>query len=168
MILELCTFHELCVTKTYFSTKLNHRVSWRHPRSKHFHQLDHVLTRRRSLKHVLVTRTYHSADSDTDNSLVCRMTRLKLKTFHCIKREGKPRIYVSKTQWPQLSNDFISRFTVTFDGNYSLTVFYQWNNLKFTTHTIALVTFGKKKGTSQNDWFEANLELLLPLFEAKR
>ena len=37
-LLELCTFHGLCITNTFFSTKPQHRVSWRHPRSKHWHQ----------------------------------------------------------------------------------------------------------------------------------
>ena len=71
-LLELCTFHDLCITNTFFSTKPQHRVSWRHPRSKHWHQLDFVITRRSLLSHVLITCTSHSADCDTDHSLVCR------------------------------------------------------------------------------------------------
>ena len=43
-LLELCSYHDLCITNTFFSTKLNHRVSWRHPRSHHWHQLDLVIT----------------------------------------------------------------------------------------------------------------------------
>ena len=33
-LLELCTFHDLCITNS-FRTKPQHKVSWRHPRSKH-------------------------------------------------------------------------------------------------------------------------------------
>ena len=33
-LLELCDYHELCVTNSFFCTKPYHRVSWRHPRSK--------------------------------------------------------------------------------------------------------------------------------------
>nr|XP_058942010.1 uncharacterized protein LOC131770312 [Pocillopora verrucosa] len=39
-LLELCSFHDLCITNTFFTTKPHHRVSWRHPRSRHWHQLD--------------------------------------------------------------------------------------------------------------------------------
>jgi len=39
-LLELCFYHDLCITNTFFSTKPNHRVSWHHPRSRHWHQLD--------------------------------------------------------------------------------------------------------------------------------
>ena len=69
-LLELCSYHELCITNTFFGTKPHHRVSWRHPRSKHWHQLDLILTRWTHLKNFLVTRTYHSADCDTDHSLM--------------------------------------------------------------------------------------------------
>ena len=43
-LLELCTFHDLCITNS-FHTKPQHKVSWRHPRSKHWHQLDLILVR---------------------------------------------------------------------------------------------------------------------------
>ena len=34
-LLELCTYHDLCIANSYFRTKPQHKVSWRHPRSKH-------------------------------------------------------------------------------------------------------------------------------------
>ncbi|XP_047483313.1 craniofacial development protein 2-like [Penaeus chinensis] len=68
-LLELCCYHGLCVTNTFPCKEID-QVSWRHPRSRHWHQLDLVLTRRKDLASVLLTRTYHSADCDTDHSLV--------------------------------------------------------------------------------------------------
>ena len=59
-----------------FPNKACHRVSWRHLRSKHWHQLDTVITRRDSLNTVCNTRAYHSADCDTDHLLIA--SRLKL------------------------------------------------------------------------------------------
>ena len=38
-LLELCAFHDLCITNSFFRTKPQHKLSWRHPRSKHWHQL---------------------------------------------------------------------------------------------------------------------------------
>lgn len=53
-------------------------------------KLDQVITRRRSQPNVLSTLSYHSADCDTDHTLVCSLVRLqakKLKTSsthkHC-------------------------------------------------------------------------------------
>ena len=37
-LLELCTYHDLCIANSYFRTKPQHKDSWRHPRSKHWHQ----------------------------------------------------------------------------------------------------------------------------------
>ena len=30
-LLKLCTFHDLCITNSFFCTKPQHKVSWRHP-----------------------------------------------------------------------------------------------------------------------------------------
>ena len=54
-LLELCSFQELCVANTFFCIKKHHRVSWRHPRSKHWHQLDLTITRRRFLQSFIIT-----------------------------------------------------------------------------------------------------------------
>ena len=61
-VLELCCYRKLCVTNTYFQNKACHKVSWRHPRSKHWHQLDMIITKRDSLNNVCNTRSYQSAD----------------------------------------------------------------------------------------------------------
>ena len=50
----LCTFHDLCITNS-FPTKPQHKVSWRHPRSKLWHQLDLILVRRTAIKNALHT-----------------------------------------------------------------------------------------------------------------
>ena len=57
-MLELYCHHGLCVSNTFFDTNPQHRVSWRHPRSKHLHQLDLILTRRVDLSSIKITRSY--------------------------------------------------------------------------------------------------------------
>ena len=99
-LLEICSYHELSITNSFFQTKPQHKVSWRHPRSKHWHQLDLIITRQSTIKCVLITRTFHSADCDTDHSLVCCKIRLKPKRTHSARPEGKVRIDVTKTTHP--------------------------------------------------------------------
>ncbi len=96
-LLELCSYHDLCISNTFFSTKSCHRESWRHPRSCHWHQLDLVITRRPLLNYVLTTRSYHSADSDTDHSLVGSKVRLYPKRLYNSKQKGRPRINTALT-----------------------------------------------------------------------
>ena len=49
--------------------KPQHKVSWRHPCLRHWHQLDLILVRLATIKNGLHTRSYHSADCDTDHFL---------------------------------------------------------------------------------------------------
>ena len=70
-LLELCCYHGLSITNTFSENKPCHKVSWRHPRSGHWHQLDLVITRRDALHNVLNTRSYHREDCYTDHSLIC-------------------------------------------------------------------------------------------------
>ncbi|KAL8558017.1 hypothetical protein ACOMHN_049278 [Nucella lapillus] len=65
-----------------------------------------VIVKRTSLKFVLCTRTYHSADCDTDHSLVCSKIRLLPKTIHHKKQFGKLRINTTKMQYPETVEEF--------------------------------------------------------------
>ena len=166
-LLGLCTFHNLCITNSFFKTKPQHKVSWRHPHSKHCHQLDLILVRRAAIKNVLHTRSYHSADCDTDHSLVCCKIRLQPKTFHCAKKPGTPRIDVSKMTHP----DLVEQFAVAFQKEYDASqpgdaATEKWQALRDTIHRAALATFGKKTSKS-HDWFEAKSSVMSPVIEAK-
>ena len=167
-LLELCTFHSLCVTNTYFSTKPQHKVSWRHPRSKHWHQLDMILVRRKSLKNVLLTRSYQSADCDTDHSLVCCNIKLCPKKFYKTKTKGKPKLNISKMSQPE----HISKFSASFREKMASiergpSSCESWCSLQSTINNTAVDTFGKRVNKS-NDWFEANSTKMTPLLESKR
>ena len=95
-LLELCSYYDLSLTNTFFPSKLQHRMSWRHPRSSPWHQLDFVITRRNLLNQVLVTRSYHSTDCDTDHSLMASRISLLLKHVHYSKQKPRPHINFAK------------------------------------------------------------------------
>ncbi|XP_047476471.1 craniofacial development protein 2-like [Penaeus chinensis] len=171
-LLELCTCHNLCVTNSFFRTKSQHKVSWRHPSSKHWHQLDHILVRRAALENVLHTRSNHSTDYDTDHSLVCCKIRLTPKRFHRSKQERNPRIDVNKMSQPDLVQQFAETFESKYDTHHQDTAppasaTEKWKVLRNTIHRTALATFGKKTSKS-HDWFEAKLTEMNPIIEAKR
>ena len=89
-LLKLCCHHGLCFTKSYFKYKELHKVSWRHPLSRDWHQLDPVITRRADVNSFLHTKSYHSADCDADHSLVASKVRLKPRKIHHSKTKGCP------------------------------------------------------------------------------
>ncbi|TWW59285.1 hypothetical protein D4764_06G0008150 [Takifugu flavidus] len=105
---ELCSYHNLCITNSYFQSKPHHKVSWRHPWSGHWHQLDLIITRRSDLRNVLQTRSFHSADCDTDHSLVCCKIKLQVKNFHRARPKGPPRVDSSKAADPTKAAAFLS------------------------------------------------------------
>ncbi|XP_068714290.1 uncharacterized protein [Montipora foliosa] len=167
-LLEFCSYHGLCVTNTFFQTKPQHRVSWRHPRSKHWHQLDMIIVRRTSLKHVLLTRTCHRADCDTDHSLVCCKIRLTPKTLHRAKPQGKPRINTIKMQQEAKIEEFAKTFEEAISTkNPQSTALDTWIHLRECIHTSALAIFGKMTSRS-SDWFDAKSAEMTPVIEAKR
>lgn len=81
-LLEFCSRDLLFFTNTFIKGKFMRKVSWKHPCSGHWHQLDLVLTRRKNLYDVLHTRTFHSADCDTDHSLIITVVSFSPKKIH--------------------------------------------------------------------------------------
>jgi len=51
-LLELCTNYNLALTNTFFAGSLNSKVTWMHPRSRRWHQLDHIIVGCRQLNSV--------------------------------------------------------------------------------------------------------------------
>ncbi|KAK0136674.1 Craniofacial development protein 2 [Merluccius polli] len=49
-LLDLCSTHKLCIPSSFFQGSSSSKVTWCHPRSKRWHQLDHVLVKRKHLK----------------------------------------------------------------------------------------------------------------------
>ena len=167
-LLELCTLNHLCITNTYFQTKPQHKVSWRHPRSKHWHQLDLIVTRREHLNNVLITRSFQSADCDTDHSFVCSQVRLQPKKMHRVKPPGKPRINISQTSNHSRLESYISTLNEALAAHPPQgDAQQQWRQLRDSIYGSALLAFGKKTHKTQ-DWFEANASELSPLLEEKR
>ena len=63
-----------------------------------------------TIKNILHTCFYHSADCDTDHSLVCCKIKLQPKRYHRGKKQGNPCIDVSKMSQPDLVEQFARRF----------------------------------------------------------
>ena len=159
---------QLCITNSFFMSKLQHKFSWRHPRSKHWHQLDLVLVRHKAIKNVINTHAYHSADCDTDHTSICCRLKLQPKKFYNTKSTGKARINVSLMPQPEHHQ----RLSETFQNVYkapaaSASATEARNTLRDSVHHAAVDTFGKQKRRSP-DWFEAKATQIIPIIEANR
>ena len=100
-LLEVCCFHNLCVTSTYFRDKDRRKASWTHPRFNHWHLLDLVITRADSINNVCNTKAYQSADCDTDHSSVASWVKVTPKGLQYAKKKCQPRINTNHTLDPE-------------------------------------------------------------------
>lgn len=90
-LLELCDRNNLCITNTLFTGKLHRKKSWCHSCSKQWRQLDFLI-----VIQCFRTEIYHSADCDTDHSLVLCFLTLDPKRIHWNKRKST-KIDIHKT-----------------------------------------------------------------------
>ena len=116
-IIELCCHHGRSITNPFFENKPCHKVSYRHRKSGHWHQLDIVITIRDALNNVLNTRSYHSAYCDTDHSLICARVRMQPKRFFHSKQKGHNiRINICYTTYPEKNQQFIESIRTALFG----------------------------------------------------
>ena len=163
-LLELCCYHNLCVTNTFFQNKACHKVSGRHPRSKHLHQLHLVITRRDSLNNVGNTRSYHSADCNTDHSLIGSIVKLTPENIYHSKQKG---INTSKAAYSDKIQEFAERLEESLMYHHEQSVDDRSSSLRNTICSGALLTFGKRERKT-TDWFDAYITEMEPAIIAKR
>ena len=166
-LLELCCSQNLCITNTFFYHKEKHRVSWMHPRSRQWHQLDLVITRRRCINDVHSTRSYHSADCNTDHALIISKVALQPKKLHHAKPKGLPKINVACIDDTKKTQKFISSLNNLSPASPSETAETRWHKLSSIIHQSANEAYGRKVRRSV-DWYEANLVVMEPTTTAKR
>ena len=166
-MLELCSQHGLCIANTWFKQAEIRRVTWRHPRSKHWHQLDLVLVKRTAIGSVRCSRTYHSADGDTDHSLVVtKLTLSKSKTVPKRSKE-KPRLNTSNMRQEENIRVFRNLLSKKLPPNSQNTdPVENWKNIRDALYCAAIDSFGVKR-PPQEDWMAVNADKLEPLIAAK-
>ena len=125
--------------------------------------LDMIILRSAALTNVLHTRSYHSADGNTAHSLMCCRIRLQPKRFHRTKKQGNPRIDVSKMSQPILMSQVAEAFEREFGAPQPKdSATEKWENLRDTKHRTALATFAEKTSKT-HDWFDAKSTEMRPV-----
>ena len=89
-LLSLCREFNLCITNTVFQQKNSHKTTWMHPRSKDWHLIDYVITKRRDIKDIHLTRSFHTSCYLSDHALLRSKTSFRLQ-HRRIKRSSVPK-----------------------------------------------------------------------------
>jgi exonuclease III len=169
-LLEFCSQNNLCITNTFFAAKPRHKVSWCHPRSGHWHQIDFIITRRSHFNSVKKTRTFHSADCNTDHALVISKVKAAPRRNHKQREPPKPKINITELKSDVAKEDFKNKFSILMErtqGKGKNSINKTWNTLKTNIYDCAISSFGTKK-FSNKDWVEENAETLIPYIGLKK
>ena len=67
LMLQCCTQRGLSITNIFFQQPDKNFFTWRHPRSKHSHLLDYVVTRKTCMPEILSTKAMRGAECSTDH-----------------------------------------------------------------------------------------------------
>ena len=145
MLLDFCTRNDLSVMGSMFQMKNSLKTTWKHPRSKHWHQIDHVLANHLARQHIDVVKVDISADCFTDHRLIV------CKCSFSLKRKKKGRKPPSRPSI-KVTPEIIARLQQYFDNNLT-NLPQEWADLKECLQNAATFAFGKKR-KQQNDWFD--------------
>ncbi|CAH1277239.1 Hypp9517 [Branchiostoma lanceolatum] len=158
LLLKLCSLHELLITNTLFRLPMRKRTSWMHPRSKHWHLIDFVITRKRDRQDVKVTKAMCGAECWTDHRLIVSKVKLRIQPKRrpqgqkICKRLDTAKLKQGETA-TRLASDLHSKLKDLHIGEAS--VEYDWSTLKKTVYTTAFQHLGSTKRRNQN-WFDEN------------
>ena len=79
LLLQTCTAHELVITNTLFRLPTRNKTTWMHPRSKHWHLIDYVITRKKDATDVRLTKSMYGAECWTDHRLLVAKLTLRIQ-----------------------------------------------------------------------------------------
>ncbi|XP_048486436.1 craniofacial development protein 2-like [Plutella xylostella] len=126
MLLSLCAQFGLAITNTYFRLPIKHKVTWMHPRSKHWHLIDYAIVRQADISQVLVTRVMRGAECWTDHKLVVTKVKLRLRPPVRSNRVNSARLDVNKLASMETRNSYCHALnnatsTIDTDGDLQMT-----------------------------------------------
>ena len=171
LLLNFCTQHELSITNTFFFQPEKNYFTWKHPRSRHSHLLDYVVTRKTSMSEVLSTKAMRGAECSTDHYMVHSKLRLKLVLPRHKKPANAPakKLNVSKLRNIEQQDRLASSITAALDANVvdSDDVEELWKRLKQTAYNTAEEVLGHLRRKSP-DWFQDNEKAIQCLLVEKQ
>ena len=90
LLLALCSEFEPTVTNTMFKQKDERKTTWMHPRSKHWHMIDFIITRCRDKMDIHSTRVMRGANWWTDHQMLRSKLAFRIRQKHNRQGTSKP------------------------------------------------------------------------------
>lgn len=77
-LLNHCVTYDLSITNTYFLLKSKYKIPWMHPRSRHWHLIGYIKTRKSDLQNFRLTKAMRGAECWTDHILLRSSVMFKI------------------------------------------------------------------------------------------
>ena len=158
LLLETCMEHDLVITNTLFRLSHHNRTSRMHPRSKHWHLLDYIITRRKDSQDFRITKAMRGADCWTDHRLI--MSKLHLHACKKRRPQGQrtaKRLNVKRLQCEEICQSLESELESNLSDFHPdwLPVEEGWSTFKDVVYNSFLKHLGRTV-RRQQDWFHEN------------
>jgi len=154
LLLGLCAEQELFITNTQFRLPNRFKITWKHPRSKHWHILDYAIVRQQHKNEVLITRSMPGADDCwTDHQLLITKLKLTIKRKpRNIQQNEARRHDTGKLKDPDTSQAFQAAIQQNLPAR-ELSVDAEWTNIQDAINETARTIIGYQSKQHQ-DWFD--------------
>ena len=161
LLLQLCEELELCITNTIFKHKGDHTTTWMHPRSKKWHLIDYVITRKRDMQDITNVKSFHNSECWTDHALVRASVKFKIRPkTRSNNKELPKRLDISRINDPAVKEKLVESFN-------ALPEISSWESFRDNMFDRAATTLGFSKAKNQ-DWFDDNNQEIQHLLTLKR
>ena len=133
-----------------FDTALQHKVSWRHLSSKHWHQLDFVLIRHRDLNSVKLTYSHQRADYDIDHYLIYSRVKHQPRRIHRSKKDARPGIKMNNMCSLGRAKEFAQALEGALSERPNSTVSERWEHWGMSSITLPSLPLARDKWRQLN------------------
>ena len=170
LLLQACSQHNLIITNTLFQQAAKRKTTWMHPRSKHWHILDYIITRKADRRDVRVTKAMCGAECWTDHRLVVSKLDIRIKPKRRPQGMKLPpkRLNTTKLNEGSTTDNLISSLNDKLANHHfgSASVEEEWASLRDLVHASSLEQLGPAS-KKHKDWFDENEEQIKSLLEDK-
>ena len=170
LLLQICTAPELVITNTLFRLPTRSKTPWMHPRSKHWHLIDYVITRKKDASDVIVTKSMCLAECCTDHRLLGSNLRLRIQAQR--RPQGKKklikRLNVNKLSDKSVSEDLTPELDCKLAELHlgQATIEEYWVVLRDKINDTSVQLLGPTTRKTE-DWFDENDEEIKEMLAEK-
>lgn len=170
LLLSLCSEFDLTVTNTMFKQNDDRKTTWMHPRSKHWHMIDFIITRRRDKTDFCITRVMRGANCWTDHQMLRSKVAFHLRQKYYKQSSKKPsKLNIAKLKaidqregLARDMNDALDKLDVVERS----TVDQEWAALQQVVYNTTKTSLGKPSRRHQ-DWFDPDDQTLIQLLNKR-